>query len=146
MATTTLFSMLNCVAVLDGVTVRGFYDGDDAVAITFRNDVGGMIVGADGYALFSQIPDRSVTISLKLMHTSPTHTQLHRIYKTFLGGVRSGFPFTVNDAISNEGGSTDAAFIMTMPVDQKGKNPAVREWVLVAGIWEPNDPTTLYTA
>lgn len=138
--------MENCVAVLDGRQVTGFYDGDDVVAITFRSDVGNMVVGADGCAVFSQFTDLSVTISLKLQHTSPTHQQLVRLYKVTRGGLPRGVPFTVNDAISNEGGSTDQAFIMTMPVDSKGKNAMVREWILCAGVWLPNDPNTRYEA
>ena len=81
MAQTSAYSMLNVTVTLDGLAVRGLFDGDDAITVTQGADVGTMLVGADGSSLFSQTADRSAQISIKLQHTSPTHRQLIQRWK-----------------------------------------------------------------
>lgn len=130
------YSMLQVVAVLDGQRVQGLWDGDDAIVVTPGADIGGLTVGADGSSIFSQSADRSVTISVKLQHTSPTNRLLEQRLKRQQSANLRGFPFTVRDIGSNEGGSTDQCFIQTAPADSKGKMATVREWVLVSGSWE----------
>ena len=138
MAQTTAYSMLNVAATLDGVAVRGLFDGDDAIMVTQGADVGTMLVGADGSSLFSQTADRSAQISVKLQHTSPTHRQLIQRWKQQRAGRLTGFPFDLIERDSGECGTADRCFIMQAPVDSKGKNAVVREWVLVTGDWTPN--------
>ena len=56
-------------------------------------------------------------------------------------GVKlQGFPVSVIDIDSNEGGTTDQAFIQTAPTDGKGVNAVAREWVLWTGYWKPEIP------
>ena len=138
MAQTSAYSMLNVTATLDGVAVRGLFDGDDAITVTQGADVGTMLVGADGSSLFSQTADRSAQISVKLQHTSPTHRQLIQRWKQQRAGRLKGFPFDLIEKDSGEGGTADKCFIMKAPADSKGKNAVVREWVLVTGDWTPN--------
>lgn len=138
MAKTSAYSMLNVSATLDGLPVRGLFDGDDAVVVNQGADVGTMLIGADGSSLFSQSADHSAQISIKLQHTSPTHRQLIQKWKQQRAGRLIGFPFDVIDTGSNEGGTADKCFIMQAPSDSKGKNAVVREWVLVTGDWTPN--------
>ena len=138
MAQTSAYSMLNVTATLDGVAVRGLFDGDDAITVTQGADVGTMLVGADGSSLFSQTADRSAQIMIKLQHTSPTHRQLIQRWKQQRAGRLTGFPFDLIEKDSGEGGTADKCFIMKAPADSKGKNAVVREWVLVTGDWTPN--------
>ena len=127
-------------AVLDGVRVIGFWDGDDAVVVEQTSDTGQLLVGADGSSIFSQSADESAKITLRLQHTSATHRNLMQKWARQRATVLDGFSFSVMDTGSGEGGSTDQAFIMSAPVDQKGKNANVRVWVLTCGSWKPEIP------
>lgn len=142
MAKSSAYSMKNVAVTIDGQNVLGVWDGDDAVVIAPVEDIGTLLVGADGSSIFSQSANEAATITLRLQHTSPAHRLLHtKLARQKARGVRvSGFPVTVIDVDSNEGGSTDQAFIMTAPTDSKGKAAAVREWVLVTGQWRPEVP------
>lgn len=136
------YSMKNVAITVDGQAVIGVWDDDNAVQIEPVEDVGSLTVGADGSSIFSQSANEAATITLRLQHTSPTHRLLHeRWARQRARGIRVvGFPVTVMDVDSGEGGSTDQAFIMTGPSDGKGKTATVREWVLVTGQWKPEIP------
>lgn len=141
MAKSSAYSQLNVTCMLDGVRVLGFWDGDDAIVVEPNTDVGQMLVGADGSSIFSQSADESAKITLRLQHTSPAHRNLMQKWQRQRAAALDGFPFSVLDTRSGEGGSTDQAFIMTAPLDQKGKNAAVRVWVLACGSWKPEIPS-----
>lgn len=140
MTKSSTYSMLNVNVTVDKSPVRGFFSGDDAVTISQGADIGQMVVGADGSSIFSQSADRSATISLKLQHTSPTHRLLMQKLARQRAGRIIGFPVSVQDRNSGEGGATDQAFISQAPDDQKGANATVREWMLITGDWRPNIP------
>ncbi len=76
MERSSAFSMKNVAAVLDGQKVVGFWDGDDVVQVEQMEDVGVMMVGADGSSIFSQSANEGTRITLRLQHTSPTHRLL----------------------------------------------------------------------
>ncbi|GFO81223.1 MAG: hypothetical protein A49_08500 [Methyloceanibacter sp.] len=139
MAKTTAYSMINVQATLDGIAVRGFWDGDDAMTVTVA-DVGEMLVGAGGDSIFSQSADQSAEITIRLQHTSKTHEQLVKKWKQQRAGRLNGFPFDFIDKDSGEGGTADKCFISKAPDDQKGQNATVREWTLVTGDYEPLTP------
>lgn len=136
------YSMKNVAVTLDGQNVLGLWDGDDAVQIAPITDIGTMMIGADGSSIFSQSANEGATITLRLQHTSPAHRQLHQKWaRQRARGVRvTGFPVSIIDVDSGEGGSTDQAFIQTAPTDAKGVAAATREWVLVTGQWKPEIP------
>ena len=141
MAKTTVYSFAQVSASVDGVLVRGLFDGDDAVSVTPNADVGSLLVGAGGCSTFSQSADRSAVISLKLQHGSPTHRQLsQKLKRQRAGGTVSGFSFSVLDTGSNEGGNSDVCFIQQAPSDDKGKVATVREWILITGDWNETIP------
>jgi hypothetical protein len=142
MAKSSAYSMKNVAITLDGQSVNGVWDGDDAVQIAPIIDVGTLMVGADGSSIFSQHANEGATITIRLQHTSPTHRLLHqKMARQRAKGIRlTGFPLSIIDIDSNEGGSTDQAFVQTAPTDGKGVNAAAREWVLVCGQWKPEVP------
>lgn len=122
--------------VIDGVEVVGFWEGDDAVSVSRRTDIGNMLTGADGSSLFSHSSDKSVTITLRLQPNSPAHGRLLERQKRQESGNLNGFPVAVSDRINGIGGTTDRAFIMTVPNQDFGTNATSREWVLVASEFE----------
>ncbi len=140
MAKSSVYSMLNVTAMVDGLRVIGLWDGDDAIVVSQGADVGEMLIGADGAGLFSQSADRSATIVLKLMHTSATHRQLLQKLAQQRAGRIIGFPFSVIEGGTKGGGSTDQAFVQVAPDDSNGNVATEREWTLVTSDWEPNIP------
>ncbi|MCO6407363.1 phage structural protein [Hoeflea alexandrii] len=142
MAISSAYSMVNVSATVDGQQVQGAWDGDDALIVTPGADKGTGLIGADGSGIFSISADKSASISIKLMHTSPTHRLLSQKMKRqqALGGAAASFPFNFIDTVSGEGGTADKCYIMTAPADSKGKNATVREWVLWAVEWNPEIP------
>jgi hypothetical protein len=144
MAKSSSYSMKNVAGTVDGQLALGFWDGDDAVTVSDVDDVGGMLVGADGSSIFSQYAGKAATVTLRLQHTSATHRLLlQRLERQQTPGIRVvGFPVTLIDVDSGEGGSTDDMYIQEAPDDQKGKNASVREWVLITGDWKRNITNT----
>lgn len=140
---TSTYSALNVVATLDGLRVLGLWDGDDAIVVEPGADKGTLMVGADSESIFSQSADLSATITLRLQHTSATHRQLLQRLAVQEQGRLGGFPFSLMDNRSGEGGACDQAFIQKAPNDQKGKNAAQREWVLITGYWDRAIPRAL---
>lgn len=144
MSKSSAYSMKNVSGTVDGQTIIGTWDGDDAIVIAPLTDTGTMLVGADGSSIFSQSANEGATITVRLQHTSPTHRLLHQRWaRQKARGVRvRGFPVAVIDVDSGEGGSSDDVYIQAAPTDQKGANAVMREWVLVTGKWTPTIPTT----
>jgi len=142
MARSSSYAAKNVTAMVNGQRVQGLWDGDDPITVESVDDLGALMVGADGDSIFSQFAGTAHTITLRLQHTSPTHTLLHQRWAVQRApGVRvTPFPFTHMDVDSGEGGSANECFIMTAPSDQKGRNAVMREWVLVTGEYLPNIP------
>jgi hypothetical protein len=142
MAKTSAYSMINVSATLDRRDVKGLWDGDDAIVVSQGADVSTMLIGADGSSIVSISADHSAQISVKLQHTSPTHRFLSQKLKQLRarGANATAFSFSIKDKVSGEGGTADQCYIMTAPEDSKGKNAAVREWVLITGEWNPEIP------
>lgn len=142
MPKSSAYSAKNVNVSVDGQKARGFWDGDDAVVVSQIEDVGTMLIGADGSSIFSQYAGEGATITLRLQHTSPTHKLLHqRLARQRVPGMKvTGFPVNVMDVDSGEGGSSDQCFIQTVPDDSKGKAAVTREWVLITGNWKPAIP------
>ncbi len=143
MTRVTAYSAENVEATLDGQSVIGLFDGDNAIQIDQNTDAGEGLVGVQGDAIFSQTADRSAMVTLRLQHTSPTHRTLLQKWKAQRAGVLRGFPFAVIDAGSNEGGNGDKCFVKSAPSDTKGAQATVREWSIWVGDWTPTIPDGL---
>lgn len=137
MPASTAFAMKNVTAAVDQRQIIGLWDGDDAIVVTRGADLGEMLIGADGSGIFSISSDQSAQISLKLQHTSATHRQLlqKERQQRAMGASFGGFPFSLRDSVSGEGGTADRCYIMQAPEDSKGKVASVREWVLITSDW-----------
>lgn len=140
MPKSTSYSALNLSATLDGLTVIGLFDGDNAIQVDQNTDAGTGLVGVQGDSIFSQTADRSASVTLRLQHTSPTHRQLMQKWKAQRAGRLVPFAFDHLDTASNEGGSGDEFYVQRAPVDTKGMNATVREWVIWTGDYTPNIP------
>jgi hypothetical protein len=125
---------------VDGQTIFGFADGDDAVQVEHIENIGSLIVGADGATLFSQMASKAARIRIRLLHTSPTHELLLEKQRNQRNNILDGFPVDFVETASGEGGTADKCFIEVGAMFQYGKNGTPREWVLVTGDFEPKIP------
>lgn len=142
MPISSAYSMIHVANTVDGLEVRGLWDGDDSVTIAPMADSGTMLVGSKGDSLFSGSANKGATITLRLMHTSPTHRQLERleVAQNTPGGLTNGFRVTATDTSSGESGVADKCYVQSRPTRSYGNNATVREWVIVTGEWQPTIP------
>jgi hypothetical protein len=140
MGKTSSYSAINLAVSLDGIAVVGLFSGDNAIQVDQNVDAGTGLVGVQGDSIFSQTADRSAAVTLRLMHTSPTHRQLIQKWNAQRAGRLVPFPFDHMDTKANEGGSGDEFYIMRAPSDTKGSNATVREWVIWTGDYTPAIP------
>jgi hypothetical protein len=142
MGISTAYSFLNVSATIDRRDVIGGWDGDDAIVVTPGADAGTGLIGANGDGIFSISADQSASISVKLMHTSPTHELLHKKWKQqrARGANASAFSFVIKDKVSGEGYTADKCYIMSAPETSHGKNATVREWILWTASAVPEVP------
>lgn len=142
MADLTTYSYKNVAATLDNRPVSGVWEGDDCVVVARRTDVVTPVTGADGKSVVSLSADETAEITLRLMHTSPTHQRLRTYQRAgSLTGSARVFPFSVRDTESNEGGVAAECVILQAPEVQHGDAATVREWRLFAGAFIWNEVT-----
>lgn len=140
MSQNSTFSIKNVVATIAGTPVVGLFDGDNAIEVAPNADVGSLLVGAAGDTVFSASADRSALITLRLFHTSPTHTLLTGKWRLQREGRVLAFPFSVIDTVSKEGGVASSCYLTAAPTAAFGKMATVREWRIAAANWEPSVP------
>jgi hypothetical protein len=76
MADKSVYSFSNVSVIYNGIQIEGFYQGDDLVRIATNNPLVTTQVGADGSGTFNVSGDRSGTITLKLLSSSPSNDLL----------------------------------------------------------------------
>jgi hypothetical protein len=131
----TTYNFKNVAVTMDGVPVRGFWEGDDVVMIERNSDFATAIVGAAGDATVSYSADKAVKVTLKLQPNSPTHAVLQAKALAAKNGLAAHFPLSVRDTGNGEGGVSTDAVILQAPAPQFGTAAQAREWVLFAADW-----------
>lgn len=140
----TAYSFKNVVAALAGQRVTGFWEGDNAVEIAPVEDAGQIMMGADGDSLYSVYAGNAVMITLRVQHTSPAHELLLQKLAEIKADTprMTGFPISIKDVRSNDGGSASRCYVQGRPTHGFGKAASVREWKLVATDWKDNVTTS----
>ena len=128
-------SMAAIGAIVDGLPVQGFWEGDDVVNIVPVEDEGSLKIGADGSGIFSSYIDDSKQIELMLQPNSPTHRQLEQKLARQNAGVPLPFPVSAFNLNSGENGDASNCYIMSQPDRAYGKEATVRKWVIIACDW-----------
>lgn len=131
----TAYSFEDVAATINGRAVIGLFEGDNAIELAPGADRSSIMVGASGDSIISRSTDRSKVITVRLQHTSPTHSELARIDAQIRSGGTVFFPMAVTDTGSGEGGSAQKVTIRSAPTKSMGQNATVREWVLHTGEW-----------
>lgn len=128
-----VFSFNNVSVLVDGDSISGFAEGDDPVMFTYNKPATNMTVGVDAFAAFSEVVDRSGTITLKVMPGSPAQAVLEN--KLATGGI---FPISVTDTGTGEGGMSVECLINEPGDTVFGENSTAREWTIHANNWQRN--------
>jgi len=136
---TFVYSFSNVEMTLNGLSVTGFWEGDDAITITPNSDNATPLVGVDGDATVSYSTDDAVRVVLRLKADSPMNAILNRFYKRArAGNFGGGFPVSIRNTGNGEGGSGAEAHIIRSPERQFGLNATQREWELFVNAWQWN--------
>ena len=138
----TVYSFQDVIVAIDNRPVENFWEGDDAVTIEDMNDFSEAMEGVDGAVIHSMGAGDAKTITLRLMHTSPTHKLLQNRIKMMREGFTVPFSITIRDMRSGEGGGSATALILTRPGKNFGRTANEREWTIVAAPWNDFDINT----
>ena len=137
---TGLYSFLKVAFTIDGSKVTGFAEGDDAIMIEPTTELSKPMVGADGGSVVSVTVDRSATITIKLLPTSPFNAYL-RAKAELLRNLASNGVFAVGflDMTSGETGGCTSASVSVLPVISRGANASELEWKIFCPCWHPGE-------
>ena len=131
----TNYDPKRCAVTLMGERVEGWADGDDAIMVQPNTDRTTRRTGADGYHVVSRSADRSGTITLKLLPSSPAHKRLLQLDRA--GAVQLPGDFSLRDTTTGEGHTAVDLYIKTAPSMGVGTTSGTRTWVLDASTVEP---------
>lgn len=137
MAKSYTYHFPNVTTTVNGIAVRGFFEGDNAVEVAPGSDAATMLVGADGDATYSFTADTSAMITLRLKPDSPMNAVLQNLLaRAKAGALPNGFPIAVRNTGNGEGGAAAEAHVLTVATRAFGTNATVREWTIGANGWE----------
>lgn len=126
------YNLAQVQILVGGLPMEGFGESD-AISFEMNADLYESAVGADGEVTRSATNDRSGTITLTLMSTSPANDKLNVFLQRSKGSaVNDTFEVFVKDLNSADTFIASDAYIQKEPVSSYGRNAAEREWTLYA--------------
>lgn len=126
------YSFANVVALVNGVQLEGYPEGDDVVTAERFNDTAFPSVGVDGIMTVSLSADHSGSIILRLMQNSESNALLTGIIAAQENGA---FLPSFVQVINTEGGeviSGTQCFLLNPANLQFGQQLQLVEWTFVA--------------
>lgn len=129
-------SAQSVVCTIDGLRIVGLWEGDDAINVSQSNDEGEFMIGADASGIWSEMPDESAEITIKLQPTSSAHRQLLGLRARQKAGILRPFSFTASNVSTGEVGTSLECFVKRKADNSQGDKAAVREWTIAAFRWE----------
>lgn len=127
------YSFSNTVALLNGVEVTGWAEGDDVIGIKRRVDSGSDSVGAGGDMMVSFSSDKSGEVTFKLQQTSPSNKYLTALCVAAEGGADTFVPvnFLFQDTYRNDLAVGTVGYIKKPSDLMRGGKGGNNEWVIV---------------
>ncbi|HIU85201.1 MAG TPA: DUF3277 family protein [Candidatus Aphodousia gallistercoris] len=102
------YSFQNVSATLTGTGVINFGYGagnaKEGISVSYNEDINTMYVGADGEVMHSLKANKSGTVTIRLMRTSPINAQLQLMYnaQTLSSSLHGNNVITIRDKGNNE--------------------------------------------
>jgi len=124
------YSFKNVNAIFGINEIEGWADGDDCLVIEESADRFTKTVGAKGEVIRTQVNDKSVTITIKLLQSSASNAILNSI-KILDDETGTGvLPFIYTDTTAGESYIVKNAWISKTPTVTRGRNQNDMEWIL----------------
>jgi hypothetical protein len=138
-----VYGIKNVAFTIDGVSVKGFAEGDDVISIERTTELGKPIIGADGTSILSITADESATVTIKLLPNSPHHSWLQGRARRQRANPSSSLVFAIGfvDMSNGESGGCTQAMVSKEPSIQRGANASEVEWQIFCPCWQPGEVT-----
>lgn len=135
------YSFLDSVASLVGpggaVNLgAGAGNSDEGITIEPNEDIGTMTIGADGTPMHSLHANKSGTVTVRLLKTSPVNQKLAQMYalQTASGSTYGQNTITVGNTSLQDSSTCQQVAFKRAPTISYAKDAAVMEWTFNAGI------------
>lgn len=135
------YSFLNCQAAIVGPggafnIGTGAGVADEGLVITMAGDKDTMVTGADGSVMHTLNADKSGTLTLRLLKTSPTNAQLSLMYalQTITSALHGLNTITVRDSARGDVTTCRQVAFRKQPALSYTKAGAINEWEFNVGI------------
>lgn len=135
------YSFLNCQAAIVGPggafsIGTGAGVADEGITITPAADKDTMTIGADGSVMHALNADKSATLTIRLLKTSPTNAQLSLMYnlQTLSSATHGLNVITVRDSARGDVATCRQVAFRRQPVLSYSKAGAVQEWEFNVGV------------
>ena len=135
------YSFLNCVAALVGpggaINIgSGAGVADEGITLSPVGDRDSMITGADGSVMHTLNADKSGTLTVRLLKTSPTNAQLSLMFamQTVSSALHGLNVITVRDTARGDVATCRQVAFRKLPVLSFTKAGAIQEWEFNAGV------------
>jgi len=125
------YSIDNVTALINGVRVEDFAEGDDVLVAQRINDAITHKVGADGQMTIAISPDKSGEIILKVMQSSPVNFQLYSFIQAAQAGNFTPIVFQMIDSQLQDIINGTVGFIPNLAPMTRGQGVNENEWRLV---------------
>lgn len=127
------YSFLNVVALVNGLEIQGWADGDDVIKVSRRVDSASDKVGAAGEMMVSISADKSGEISFSLQQTSASNKYLMGLCSLQENGAATFIPVNllIQDTYRNDLATGTVGYIKKPADFNRGDKAANQEWVIV---------------
>ena len=109
---------------------------DEGITLTPTADRDIMVIGADGSVMHTLAADKSGTLVVRLLKTSPTNAQLSLMFalQTVSSAVHGLNTITIRDSARGDVATCRQVAFKKLPVLSYTKAGAVQEWEFSAGL------------
>ena len=109
---------------------------DEGLTITMSGDKDTQVVGADGSVMHTLNADKSGTLTVRLLKTSPTNAQLSLMFamQTVSSALHGLNVITVRDTARGDVATCRQVAFRKLPVLSFTKAGAIQEWEFNAGV------------
>ncbi len=127
------YSFTNTIAIVNGVEMTAWADGDDVMSVSRRVDSASDKVGVGGEMMVSVATDKSGTIKFKLQQVSPSNKFLNALIDGQEGGSGTFVPIQVRfqDTYRQDLAQGTSGYIMKQPDMVRGEKAVNQEWTIV---------------
>lgn len=115
---------------------QGAGSSDDGISIEPAGDIDTLTIGADGTPMHSLHADKSGTVTVRLLKTSPTNQKLSAMYafQTASGSTHGQNTITVANSATQDVITCQQVAFRKAPSVVYGKEGGMNEWSFAAGI------------